>query len=148
AGMVADRMQRRRASGRALTMSLGFFATVPFAIAVVFIDDHVPFFICGWLLNFFIPWYNGPMAAIIDDVVDDADAGTAQATFVPFLHLLGTGPAGLALGICSQYLSLRYAFLMPAAALLGSAICATMASRHVASDMAARAERRCARLAA
>src|SRR5262249_26327187 len=118
AGMVADRMQRRRASGRALTMSLGFFATVPFAIAVVFIDDHVPFFICGWLLNFFIPWYNGPMAAIIDDVVDDADAGTAQATFVPFLHLLGTGPAGLALGICSQYLSLRYAFLMPAAALL------------------------------
>jgi predicted MFS family arabinose efflux permease len=148
AGMVADRLHRIRPSGRALTMALGFFATVPFAIVVVFVDSLVPYFICGWLLNFFIPWYNGPMAAIIDDVVDDADAGTAQATFVPFLHLLGTGPAGLALGICSQYLSLRYAFLMPAAALLGAAICATVASRHVGADMAARAERSCARLAA
>jgi len=141
AGVIADRLARWRPSGRALTMGIGFLATTPFAVAVVFVHDPVPYFILGWWLNFFIPWYNGPMAAVIDDVVDDADAGTAQATFVFFLHITGTGFGGYVLGVISRYYSLQYAFLLPAAALLGAAVCAFIASRHVAADMAARAAR-------
>lgn len=141
AGWFADRLQRLRANGRALTMTLGFAAAVPFAIAVVLVDVGWLYFACGWFVLFFLPWYNGPMVAIIDDVVDDADAGTAQATFVFFLHLVGTGPGGLILGMVSRYYSLSYAFFLPAAAIAGAAFCAWRASKHVEADMAHRARR-------
>jgi predicted MFS family arabinose efflux permease len=138
AGLLADRLMHRTLAGRALTIAVGFFLAVPFAIGVVFIEGMVPFFVCGAMLLFFLPWYNGPMAAVIDDVVDDADAGTAQASFVFFLHVVGTGPAGFILGVLSTYYNLRLAFLLPAAAILGAAVCALMAARHVGRDMEAR----------
>jgi MFS family permease len=143
AGVVADRLQRRRPNGRTLTMAVGFAASVPFALLVIVIDHHWTYFMCGWFLLFFLPWYNGPMAAVIDDVVDDADAGTAQATFVFFLHVVGTGPAGFVLGLISRYDSIRHAFILPAAALAIAAGCAMVASRRVEADMAARAARAC-----
>jgi hypothetical protein len=108
---------------------------------VVFIEDKWPFFACGAMLLYFLPWYNGPMVAVIDDVVDDADAGTAQATFVFFLHVIGTGPAGFVLGVISAYSNLRYAFLLPAIAILFAAICALIAGRHVGADMRAKETR-------
>jgi predicted MFS family arabinose efflux permease len=141
AGFIADRLMRRTPAGRALTVALGFFASVPFALLVVFIDRGVPFFACGTALLFFLPFYNGPMAAVIDDVVDDDDAGTAQATFVFFLHVLGTGPSGFVLGVLSSRASLRYAFLLPAGAILLAAICALVACRHVGADMLAKRKR-------
>jgi MFS family permease len=141
AGLLADRLMRYTLAGRTLTVAIGFFLAVPFAIGVVFIQDKWPFFGCGAVLLFFLPWYNGPMAAVIDDVVDDRDAGTAQATFVLFLHVLGTGPAGFILGVLSAYSNLRYAFLLPAGAILLAAICSLLAARHVAADMKARDER-------
>jgi predicted MFS family arabinose efflux permease len=141
AGIVADRLLRRTPRGRTLTMAIGFAATVPFAFLVVFVDIGWLYFTLGWFLNFFIPWYNGPMAAVIDDVVDDADAGTAQATFVVFLHLFGTAPGSFALGLISQYYTLKHAFILPAIALAGAAVCALLGSRHVEADMRARAAR-------
>jgi len=141
AGFIADHLMRITRAGRTLTIAIGFACAVPFAIAVVFIDEKWPFYACGAALLFFLPWYNGPMAAVIDDVVDDRDAGTAQATFVFFLHVVGTGPAGFVLGAISTYWSLRYAFLLPAIAITCAAFCALMASRHVGNDMRARAAR-------
>jgi sugar phosphate permease len=138
AGWVADHMARWRPEGRALTMAMGFAASVPFAILVVVIDHGWWYFFCGWFLLFFLPWYNGPMAAIIDDVVDDADAGTAQATFVLFIHVAGTGLAGFVLGVFSRLFTLQHAFILPAIALAGAAFCSFMAARHVRADMAAR----------
>jgi predicted MFS family arabinose efflux permease len=141
AGFLADRLMRRTRAGRTLTIAIGFLAAVPFAIGVVFIEDKWPFFACGAVLLFFLPWYNGPMAAVIDDVVEDRDAGTAQATFVLLLHVVGTGPAGFILGVISSYSNLRYAFLLPAFAILGAAICALLAARHVDADMRAKERR-------
>jgi sugar phosphate permease len=141
AGVVADRFQRRHPAGRALTMALGFLASVPFSVYLILVDSHWTYLIAGWFLLFFLPWYNGPMAAVIDDVVDDADAGTAQATFVLFLNLLGTGPAGYVLGVISQHASLKVAFFLPVVALVVASFCAFMGSRHVARDMALRGER-------
>jgi len=146
AGWVADQLARRRPEGRAHTMALGFAASVPFAVLVVLIDHGWRYFLCGWFLLFFLPWYNGPMAAIIDEVVDDADAGTAQATFVVFLHVAGTGLAGYLLGVVSRLYTLKHAFILPAIALAGAAACAMMAARHVRADMRARAARNAARL--
>jgi predicted MFS family arabinose efflux permease len=147
-GFIADRLMRRTQAGRAVTVAIGFFCSVPFALLVVAIDRGLAFYACGFALLFFIPWYNGPMAAVIDDVVDDEDAGTAQATFVFFLHVLGTGPAGFILGTMSAYSNLRVAFLLPAGAILGAAVCALMATRHVGRDMAEKQRRRVLRASA
>jgi len=151
AGWIADRWQSLHDAGRAYTMAIGFAGAVPFAILVVVLGSGWQYFLCGWFILFFLPWYNGPMVAIIDEVVDDADAGTAQATFIFFLHLLGTGPGGFVLGLVSKYYTLRYAFYLPAAAIAGAALCAWKASQHVTADIArrqARVSRPPARLAA
>jgi predicted MFS family arabinose efflux permease len=137
-GVIGDWLQRRNLAGRTRTIAMGFLASVPFAVGVVVFDHGVPYFTCGWLLFFFIAFYNGPMAATIDDVVDDADASTAQATFVFFLHTLGTGPSSFVLGFLSDRWTLRGAFLLPAAAVLGAGLAALQASRHVAGDIRAR----------
>jgi MFS transporter, Spinster family, sphingosine-1-phosphate transporter len=140
-GILADRLMRRTPAGRTLTVAIGFTCSVPFAILVLLLDRGWPFYAAGWGLLFFLPWYSGPMAAVIDDVVDDDDAGTAQATFVFFSHAFGTGPAGFLLGLMSRYSSLKAAFILPAVAILLAAGCAYMAARHVGRDMRAKAER-------
>jgi hypothetical protein len=140
-GIVADRLFRRRKNGRTLTIAIGFFCTIPFGILVILIDRGLMYFVCGWLLLFFIPWYNGPMAAVIDDVVDDRYANQAQAIFVCFLHLVGTGPASIIVGLVSDHSNLKVAFLLPVGALLLAGLCSLMASRHVESDMKARSDR-------
>lgn len=140
-GLLADRWQKRFLHGRVLTIAVGFASSVPFALGTLFIDRGAIFFVCLWLFTFFIPWYNGPMAAVIDDVVDDKDANTAQAAFACILHLLGTAPASLVVGFVSERASLRVALLIPTFATLAAAACCLVACRHVARDMEARAQR-------
>jgi MFS transporter, Spinster family, sphingosine-1-phosphate transporter len=142
-GFVADRLQARTPRGRVLTMALGFFAAFPFCIGVIFIDHGVPYIVVAWLLMFFLPFYNGPMPAVIDDVVDDDDATSAQAAFVPFLHILGTGLAALVVGYASEIpgIGLRGAFALPALATLLAGLLAYRASLFVAADMHAKRAR-------
>jgi MFS transporter, Spinster family, sphingosine-1-phosphate transporter len=146
-GFIADRWQKRTERGRVLTIALGFLCAFPFCICVMLIDHGWPYYITGWLLMFFLPFYNGPMAAVIDDVVDDDEATTAQASFVPFLHILGTGSASVVVGYVSQIpgVGLRGAFALPAGATLIAGLLAIVASRHVGADMAARRERMAAK---
>lgn len=142
-GYVADRLQARTPRGRVLTMAIGFFAAFPFCIGIMLIDRRIPYIFVSWMLMFFIPFYNGPMPAVIDDVVDEDEATSAQAAFIPFLHLLGTGPAAVLVGYASElpWLGLRGAFALPALATLLSGIFAYRASLLVADDMRAKQER-------
>ena len=144
-GLLADRWQRRRRDGRTLLIATGFLLATPFGIAAVLIDEGLGFFIPAWLLLFFIPFYNGPMGAVIDDVVDDQNAATAQATFSFMLHLFGTAPGGFLVGVASSAWGLKYAMLLPGVATLGAGILALVASRHVAADMDAKTRRQSAR---
>ena len=140
-GRVADWLQHRRADGRVLTIAIGFFAAVPFSIGAIYLPNGIPFYISSWLMMFFIPWYNGPMAAVIDDVVDDDKASTAQASFTFFLHLLGSGPAAAAVGTLSGLVGLQNALMLPTACIVFAAIFALRAARHVGPDMEARNQR-------
>jgi MFS family permease len=148
-GYIADRMQARTPRGRVLTMAFGFLAAFPFCIGVIVLDRGAPYVVVAWLLMFFIPFYNGPMPAVIDDVVDDDEATRAQAAFVPFLHVLGTGSAALLIGYASEIpgVGLRGAFALPALATLGAGLLAWRASHFVAEDMRAKRERAQARAA-
>jgi MFS family permease len=142
-GIVADRLQKRSKRGRVLTMAFGFFAAFPFCIGVIFIDHGIAYIAVAWLLMFFIPFYNGPMPAVIDDVVDDDEATSAQAAFVPFLHILGTGSAALVIGYASElpHVGLRGAFALPAFATLLAGAFAYRASYFVEEDMRAKKAR-------
>lgn len=140
-GAVADRLQRRWHFGRVLTIAIGFLASLPFALLTIFVDRGLAFLASAWLLMFFIPWYNGPMAAVIDDVVDDREASTAQASFSFLLHLVGTGPASLVVGLASETVGLRMALLLPVGATLLAAGFCLAACRHVEADMRSRASR-------
>jgi predicted MFS family arabinose efflux permease len=145
-GIVADRLHRRYAHGRLLTVAIGFLAAVPFGFGVIYIDAKIPYLICSWLLLFFLPWYNGPMAAVIDDVVDDNVANTAQASFAVLLHLLGTGPGSLVVGALIRPLGLRVAYSVNVWATVGAGLFALLASRFVGADAEARRERLKARV--
>ncbi|HET8936315.1 MAG TPA: MFS transporter [Polyangiales bacterium] len=142
-GIVGDRWQRRSPRGRVLTIAMGFFCAVPFCIGVIVVDHGWPYLVIAWLLMFFLPFYSGPMPAVIDDVVDASDATSAQASFIPFLHILGTGPSAVIMGAVSENpaIGMRWAFVLPAAATLLAGICALRASHWVSADMEARSRR-------
>jgi MFS transporter, Spinster family, sphingosine-1-phosphate transporter len=139
-GIVGDRWQRRSARGRVLTIATGFFCAVPFCIGVILVDHGWPYLVIAWLLMFFLPFYSGPMPAVIDDVVDAKHATSAQASFIPFLHILGTGPAAVIMGAVSENpaIGMRWAFILPAVATLLAGVCALRASQCVSADIQAR----------
>jgi MFS transporter, Spinster family, sphingosine-1-phosphate transporter len=148
-GIVADRWQGRSRRGRVLTIATGFFCAVPFCIGVILVDHGWPYIVIAWLLMFFLPFYSGPMPAVIDDVVDAEEATTAQASFIPFLHILGTGASAVIIGAISEvpWIGLRWAFALPALATLLAGVCALRASHFVTRDVAARDERAAQKLA-
>jgi MFS transporter, Spinster family, sphingosine-1-phosphate transporter len=139
-GYLGDRWQAHSQRGRVLTIALGFFAAVPFCVGVILIDHGWPYIVVAWFLMFFLPFYSGPMPAVIDDVVDDDQATTAQASFVPFLHIFGTGLAAYVVGQVSEIesIGMRGAFVLPAIATLLAGCAALRASHFVARDIAAR----------
>ena len=89
-GLVGDRLQRRGTWGRAVTIAIGFLCAAPLAYMTIFPWSRPVFMVTAFLTLFFIPWYNGPMAALIDDVVPPHKAALAQASFMFVLHLVGT----------------------------------------------------------
>ena len=142
-GTLGDHWQRYSPRGRVLTIATGFLAATPFCLGIIFIDHGIPYIVVSWLLMFFLPFYNGPMPAVIDDVVDDKHATAAQASFIPFLHILGTGAAASIVGLISEIKSIgmRGAFALPALATFLAGLCALRASRFAAGDIEAREER-------
>ena len=76
----------------------------------------------------------------------DAQATEAQASFIPFLHILGTGSAAVIVGAVSELpqVGLRGAFALPALATLLAGLCAYRASHFVAADIEAKRKRKAA----
>jgi predicted MFS family arabinose efflux permease len=136
-GLVADWLYRRRRHGRPLAIALGFLLACPCALGAIY-STGLTFYVFAWLICFFLPWYNGPMAAVIDDIVDDDKAATAQGAFSTVLHLLGTAPGFVVVGFLVEPVGLREALLVPTAAVVLAAVCCVIGSRHVVADMAAR----------
>ena len=140
-GYLADKLQLKHAWGRVMTVALGFALCTPFGLLIVYVDATTPFLASAWGVIFFMVWYNGPISAVIDDCVDPKDAASAQATFNFVIHLLGTAPAGVAIGYAAERTQSRHAFVLPAIAAMLGVTFFLMAARHVRSDMAARAAR-------
>lgn len=102
-GYVGDALNRRRPGGHALTVGLAFLLAVPFCLSALFVPGKIVFSILTALTGFLLSVYNGPVAAVVDDLGPRQYAATLQAWFLLGIHLLGNTPQPIVTGwICDQ----------------------------------------------
>lgn len=135
-GIIGDRLQRFRPYGRLATMSLGFAVSVPFGLVALLAQPLLVFLPAAWLMMFFITWYHGPMAAVVDDLVPTERAATAQASFIFLMHLVGTAPSSFVVGLLVDEVGVRYALFLPLGSVLAAALVLAGGWRHVEADCA------------
>lgn len=133
-GVVGDYLYKQVPFGRLAAMCIGFSCSVPFAVVAILVDTGPVFLISAWLMMFFITWYHGPMAAVVDDLVSDEWAATAQATFIFIMHLVGTAPSSYVVGVLADEVGVRYALFAPTLALGLAAAAVAMGFRTVQAD--------------
>ena len=135
-GVLADWLRRYTPTGRVLTISLGLLIGGPLAIWLLTLRDldlFVPVFAAAF---FFLSWFNGPIAAVIFDVVPSTISATVAGAYLLFIHLVGDAVAFPLIGALSDRLGLdRAVLLLPAVAVLGGLVILG-ATRTVARDMA------------
>lgn len=123
-GRFADRLQQRWRGGRVLASGMGFVLGGPVCAALLLVDDLRWFAPLIMATYFLYAWYNGPLAAVILDVVPPAVQASVLGAFVLFSHLAGDALAPPLIGYLSDRTgSLRGAMLLlPAVGVLGGVI--------------------------
>jgi sugar phosphate permease len=137
-GVVADWLRRYTASGRVLTICLGLLIGGPLAIWLLTVRDldlFVPVFAAAF---FFLSWFNGPIAAVIFDVVPAKISATVAGAYLLFIHLVGDTVAFPLVGALSDRFGIDQAVLvLPSVAVLGGLVILG-ATRTVGRDMEGR----------
>ena len=122
-GLIADTLRRWTDKGRVITIAAGFLIGGPLAIWILTLRDihvFVPWFIIGF---FFLSWYNGPMAAVIFDVVPARVGSTVVGAYLLFIHLAGDAIAFPLVGTLSDRFGLDKAVMvLPIVALAGGVV--------------------------
>ena len=135
-GAVADWLRTRMPGARLVTTGIGFIIGAPLAIWLLNIRDmtwFVPVFCAAF---FFLTWYNGPLTAVIFDVVPSRIATTVVGAYLMFIHLAGDAVAFPLVGVLSDNFGLhRAVVLLPVASLVGALIVLS-AVRSLAADTA------------
>jgi sugar phosphate permease len=150
-GRLADRLMDRWQGGRVAVAGTGFLLGAPVSVALILTDNLRLFVPLVFGTYFFYTWYNGPLSAVIFDVVPAAVRSSVMGAFLLFSHLAGDAVAPPLIGYLSDRLqavwhlpadeALRRAMLLlPAAGLVGGLVI-LLALRTVARDMAREAAR-------
>jgi MFS family permease len=136
-GRMADRIQQRWRGGRVLASGAGFVIGAPVCAALLLVEDLRWFAPLILATYFLYTWYNGPLAAVILDVVPPAVQASVLGAFVLFSHLAGDALAPPLIGYLSDRTgSLRTAMLLlPAVGLLGGLVI-LVGLKTVGRDMA------------
>jgi MFS family permease len=134
-GRFADRLMQHLASGRVIASAVGFLVGAPICVVLLLMNDVNIFAILFFVVVFFFTWYNGPIAAVLFDVVPRGIAGTVMGAYVFFIHIAGDAIALPVVGFLSDRYGLRVALMtLPAVGLLGGALL-LLAVPTVARDM-------------
>jgi MFS family permease len=135
-GFLADWLRRYTATGRVLTIALGMLiggSLIVWLLTVRDLDLFVPLFAVAF---FFISWFNGPIAAVIFDVVPAKINATVAGAYLLFIHLVGDTVAFPLVGGLSDRFGLdRAILLLPSVAIVGGLVILG-ATRSVRVDMA------------
>ena len=135
-GLLADFLRRYTDTSRVLTISFGLLIGGPLAIWLLTIRDmahFVPIFCAAF---FFLSWFNGPIAAIIFDVVPARISATVAGAYLLFIHLAGDAISFPLVGALSDRFGISTAVLvLPSVAIAGGLVVA-LGIRTVGRDMA------------
>jgi hypothetical protein len=97
-GYAGDRLSRRAKGGHALAIGVSMLAAVPVGSVALFIEPKVAFMIFTAVAAFLLSVYNGPSAAVVDELGPPQFAATLQAVFLFGIHVLGNATAPSAVG--------------------------------------------------
>jgi Na+/melibiose symporter-like transporter len=140
-GVIADWLSRWTDKGRVLTIAAGFIIGGPLAIWVLTVHD-LSLFVPGFVVAFFfLSWYNGPMSAVIFDVVPANIGSTVVGAYLLFIHLAGDAIAFPLIGSLSDRFTLERAVILLPIVALGGGVVALGALPVVSRDMARLARR-------
>lgn len=135
-GRLGDRLMERWDSGRVVASASGFLVGAPLCVALLLTNDVAVFSLLFFAVVFLFTWYNGPVAAVLFDVVPRNVAATVMGAYVFFIHIAGDAVALPVVGLLSDRYGLRAAMLsLPAVGLLGGLIL-LISVRTVGRDMA------------
>jgi MFS family permease len=134
-GRLADRQFERWRGARVAVSGAGFILGTPVCVALILAND-VRFFVpLIFGTYFFYTFYNGPLAAVIFDVVPPAVRSSVMGAFLLFSHLAGDAIAPPLIGYLSDRFGLRLAMLLlPAVGLVGGLVL-LVALKTVEHDM-------------
>lgn len=134
-GGIADFLRRRFPSARALTVGAGFLIGTPLLVWLLSSRERQVFVPLFYAAFFFLTWYNGPLTAIIFDVVPSRIGTTVVGAYLMFIHIAGDTVAFPLIGALSDRFGLHRAiYLLPAAAVTGALI-VLVAGRSLARDL-------------
>jgi MFS family permease len=134
-GALADWLLRYTERGRVIAVSLGLLIGGPLAIWLLTVRDPAIFTPLFFTAFFFLSWYNGPLTAVIFDVVPARVGATVAGTYLLFIHLAGDAIAFPLVGFLSDNFGIdRAVYMLPSVALLGG-IVMLGAMRTVERDM-------------
>jgi MFS family permease len=135
-GRLGDRLMERTPSGRVIASAVGFLAGAPICVVLLLVNDVRLFSALFFVVVFFFTWYNGPVAAVLFDVVPRGIGATVMGAYIFFIHIAGDAIALPVVGFLSDRYGLRIALMtLPAVGLLGGALL-LLAVPTVGRDMA------------
>jgi MFS family permease len=134
-GALADWLRRYTERGRVIAVSVGLLIGGPLALWLLAVRDPALFTPLFFTAFFFLSWYNGPLSAVVFDVVPPRVGATVAGTYLLFIHLAGDAIAFPLVGFLSDNFGIdRAVYVLPSVALLGGIIMLG-AMRTVGRDM-------------
>jgi MFS family permease len=103
-GYMGDALNRRARGGHALTIGISMLIAVPVGTAALLVNWIPGFLVLTAAASFLLSVYNGPSAAVIDELGPPQYAATLQAVSMFSLHVLGNTPAPSVIGRISDQL--------------------------------------------
>jgi MFS family permease len=122
-GFLADWLRRRYETGRVITVGLGLLLGGPLAVWLLTIRDPELFKVVFTVAFFCLSWYNGPITAVIFDVVPPRISATVAGAYLLFIHLAGDAIALPLVGRLSDQFGLdRAILLLPLVSMIGGVV--------------------------
>jgi predicted MFS family arabinose efflux permease len=129
-GYAGDRFSKRAHGGHALAIGLSMLMALPVGVAALLITNKPIFMVMTAATVFLLSVYNGPSAAVVDELGPPQFAATLQAVFLFGIHVLGNSTAPLALGWVADRSTVAMALQLAIAAFGLSGVLFVMVARR------------------
>jgi hypothetical protein len=102
-GYMGDALNRRARGGHALTIGISMLVAAPVGAVALLVTGKPEFLIMTAAASFLLSVYNGPSAAVIDEMGPPQYGATLQAVSMFCLHVFGNSPAPSVIGWISVH---------------------------------------------